>query len=90
MTEADCLKYCYEHGYNWNEDGVELYDVLDRVSCWCCRNKNKTELYNMYRCLPDYWQRLKELQKQIKDPFKKYGSIDELELEFAAQKGGEL
>ena len=83
MTEADCLAYCYNKGWNWQENGVELYDVLDRVSCWCCSNKNKKELYNMYRQLPEYWNRLKELQSQIAQPFKSYGSIFELEQEFA-------
>ena len=83
MTEADCLAYCYNKGWNWQENGVELYDVLDRVSCWCCSNKNKKELYNMYRQLPEYWNRLKELQSQIAQPFKNYGNIFELEQEFA-------
>ncbi len=84
MTEADCLAYCYSNGWNWQENGVELYDMLDRVSCWCCRNKNKKELYNMYTHLPDYWQRLKELQERIAQPIKEYGSIMDLEQEFAA------
>lgn len=59
MTENDCLTYCYNHGWNWDENGVELYSVLDRVSCWCCQNKNLKELKNIYMYLPEYWQRLK-------------------------------
>lgn len=66
MTEADCLHYCYSRGYEWLEDGgagiVRLYDILDRVSCWCCSNKNLKELKNIYRFLPDYWQKLRYLQ----------------------------
>lgn len=58
MTEADCLAYCYEHGYDWMQDGVRLYDVLDRVSCWCCRNKNMKELRAIRDHLPDVWKRL--------------------------------
>lgn len=46
MTEKDCLEYCYEKGFNWNENGIELYNILDRVSCWCCSNKNLKELKN--------------------------------------------
>lgn len=76
MTEADCLKYCYERGYEWIEDGgagaVRLYDILDRVSCWCCRNKNMKELRNIYRFLPDYWQKLRYLQSSIERPMKGY------------------
>lgn len=58
MTEADCLEYCNDNGFFWEQDGVLLYDVLDRVSCWCCRNKNQRELKAMHDHLPDYWERL--------------------------------
>ena len=47
MTEADCLQYCHDRGFYWIERStatvsgyVDLYDILDRVSCWCCANKN--------------------------------------------------
>lgn len=30
MTEADCLELCYERGHTWEQDGVRLYDMLDR------------------------------------------------------------
>lgn len=62
MTEADCLSYCYERGYTWEECGVRLYDVLDRVSCWCCRNKNMKELRGIHDMLPTYWERLVALE----------------------------
>lgn len=48
MTEKDCLSYCYSKGWDWKENNVELYSVLDRVSCWCCKNKNLKELKNMF------------------------------------------
>lgn len=38
ITEADALQYCYTKGFVWHEDGVRLYELLDRVSCWCCGN----------------------------------------------------
>lgn len=44
MTEKDCLEYCYNNGFYWEENGIRLYDVLDRVSCWCCGNKNKKRI----------------------------------------------
>ena len=75
-TEADCLQYCYNNGFYWEEDTadgeIRLYDILDRVSCWCCSNKNLKELKNIYLYLPEYWQRLKDLQAQIERPFKGY------------------
>lgn len=83
MTERDCLQYCYDHGYNWDEDGIELYSILDRVSCWCCRNKNLKELNNIYKYLPKYWERLRGLQSRIDEPFKGPGkSIFDLEKRF--------
>jgi len=95
MTERDCLEYCKNLGFNWLEysytigEYIDLYDVFDRVSCWCCANKNKKELYNMYKYFPNYWERLKEMQNKIDLPFKKYkkhgvsyGYVQELENEF--------
>ena len=78
MTEKDCLQYCYDKGYNWLEDGVDLYSILDRVSCWCCANKNLKELKNYYLYLPKYWQKLKDLQSRTDRPFKnnKYTIFD--------------
>lgn len=83
MTESDCLQYCYGKGFNWQEDGVELYSILDRVSCWCCANKNLKELKNYYLYLPKYWQKLKELQNKTDRPMKynKY-SVYDLENKF--------
>lgn len=72
MTEADCLAYCYQRGFFWEENGIRLYDILDRVSCWCCKNKNRKELKNIYQFLPQYWANLKELQAQIPMPMKPY------------------
>ena len=90
MTEQDCLDYCYSQGYDWKEEGIELYSILDRVSCWCCRNKNLKELYNIYRYLPGYWQMLKDLQSRLPEPMKqfknkkygKYGNLFDLEKVF--------
>ncbi len=66
MKEKDCLQYCYKFGYEWQENGVRLYDVLDRVSCWCCCNKNKKELNNMFYYLPNYYLKIISLLKEIK------------------------
>ena len=83
MSEKDCLQYCREKGFNWLEDNIDLYDILDRVSCWCCANKNLKELRNYYKYLPQYWSRLKELQNKTIRPFKnnKY-TIYDLESRF--------
>lgn len=82
MTEAMCLQYCYDKGFNWLEDGVELYSILDRVSCWCCANKNLKELKNYYLYLPKYWSKLKDFQSRTDRPFKSKYTIFDLEERF--------
>lgn len=89
MSEKDCLEYCYKRGYTWNEDGVELYKILDRVSCWCCANKNIKELRNYYKYLPEYWKGLKDLQDHIDRPFKSNKTIYDLEKQFQGEKNNE-
>ena len=91
MTEKDCLDYCYSMGWRWMENGIDLYSILDRVSCWCCCNKNKKELHNIWKHLPEYWERLKDLQSKIDRPVKKfcnkkygeYGNVFDMEKVFA-------
>lgn len=47
MTGADALAYCYSLGYHW--DG--LYDIFNRVSCFCCpkAGKKRIEKLKAYR-----------------------------------------
>lgn len=79
MTESMCLEYCRSHGWQWLEETertesgyIDLYDILKRVSCWCCANKNLTELRNIYWYLPKYWSQLKKLQEATPYPMKGY------------------
>lgn len=99
MTEQECLKYCREMDFEWSEpscNGIDLYAVLDRVSCWCCANKNKKELRNIYTYLPYYWEKLKDFQRKTDRPMKKYkkngqtyGTVFELE-EMFKNEGGDF
>ena len=104
MTEADCLTLCRKRGWNWMEPSpatksgfVDLYDILDRVSCWCCANKNLRELRNIRHYLPQYWDRLLQLQDRIERPMNKYqskkygeyGNLRRLGEIFAAEEKGE-
>lgn len=85
MTEKDCLEYCYSKGWHWQENGYELYDLLDRVSCKYCRNKNLKELRNIYHFMPDVWQELKDLQDKVKMPYKDGKTIHDLEMRFITE-----
>lgn len=81
MSEALALAYCYDHGFDYREEGLRLYDLLDRASCYCCGNKNLKELRNIYHHLPEYWARLKDKQNRTDRLYKKIG-IDRLEHRF--------
>ena len=86
IPEGEALVYCYQRGYWWMEDDRPLYSILDRVSCWCCSNKNLKELRGYYNYLPSYWDRLKDLQSKTERPMKGSGkSVFDLEVRFAAE-----
>lgn len=74
MTEQDCLNYCYSNGWNWQENGIDLYEILDRVSCWCCANKNQKEIKNIMMYVPEYWECIKVYEKKCGVPYKKKGT----------------
>lgn len=85
MTESQALYLCRQNGVHWEEaPGIDLYDILDRVSCWCCANKNLKELKAIYKNLPEYWEALKIIQLSVRDgrPMKSYGSVFEIEERF--------
>ena len=86
MTEADCLKYCYEHGVEWRQDGIRLYDILDRVSCMHCQQKNLKELRNIKKHLPELWENLKDWQCRIRFPYRSDGkTIHKLDERFTEE-----
>lgn len=94
MKERDCRRYCYKIGIYWVEDAgagkKRLYNVLSRVSCWCCGNKNLKELRLMRKLLPKYWERLKELQSRTDRPMKGAGkSVFDLETRFEREESNE-
>ena len=74
MTENDCLNYCYKQGWNWKENGTDLYQILDRVSCWCCVNKNQKKIKNIMMYLPEYWERIKVYERRCGILYKKKGT----------------
>ena len=75
MTEEDCLRYCYERGYDW--DG--LYGQFRRVSCWCCPLQSLPELRQLYHNHPALWGQLKEWDRRTWRKFRADYSVEELE-----------
>ena len=78
MTEADCLNYCLDRGYDWGG----LYEKMRRVSCWCCPLQSLAELRILYREFPALWEQLKRWDKMTWRPFRADYSVEELEKRF--------
>lgn len=63
MTEIDCLTYCYDRGFNWNG----LYEIWDRVSCWCCPLQSLEDLKKLKIHRPELWAELKNMDERISE-----------------------
>lgn len=63
MTESDCLSYCKDRGFDWGG----LYDIFDRVSCWCCPLQGLEDLRKLRKYRPQLWERLKEMDRIIRE-----------------------
>lgn len=78
-TEKDCLNYCREKGFDWGG----LYDVFDRVSCWCCPLSKLEYLRRLRKHFPDLWKKLQDWQKKTWRDFRPNTPVDKLEVRFA-------
>lgn len=81
-TEADCLKYCYDRGFDWGG----LYKVFRRVSCWCCPLKGLDELRQLRKHFPELWAQLLEWQGETWRTFRSDYSVYDLEARFAKEE----
>ena len=82
MTEADCLAYCYDRGFTWGG----LYEIFDRISCWCCPLQSLEELRKLYTHFPDLWQQLQKWDDTTWRTFLKNYSVRELAVRFEFEK----
>lgn len=81
-TEADALAYCYKKGLDWEG----LYELFNRVSCWCCPLQPLEELRTLRKQFPDLWQRLADLDARTWRDFKDRGqSVENLDKRFALE-----
>ena len=84
ITEADALEYCRDKGFHW--DG--LYDLFDRVSCFCCPLKRIGDLRILRKRFPDLWGKMLEWDKLQPDHvrgFKDDKTIHDLDRRFAEE-----
>lgn len=81
-VENYCLEYCYSKGFYWEW----LYDVFDRVSCWCCPLKSLGELRKLRKHCPDLWKELRDMDKRAWNQFRSDYSVEDLEIRFAFEE----
>ena len=81
-SEADCLAYCYSLGYDWGG----LYQIFDRVSCWCCPLKGLDELRKLRKHFPELWDELRQMDANTWRQFRKDYSVEDLEKRFTFEE----
>lgn len=78
MTEADCLNHCKDLGYHWGG----LYEIFDRVSCFCCPLQGKSGLKKLREHRPELYEQtyLWDLMQPRHNPgFIGYESVQQIE-----------
>ena len=89
MTEADCLKMCFDLGFDWGG----LYDRFDRVSCFCCSLKGLDDYRTLRRDFPPLWERMIEMGDNVPSAegrrFHHGKTVRELEARFAQEDEAE-
>ncbi len=78
VTEKEALKYCYEKGFDWEG----LYDIFDRVSCWCCPFQSIDNLRKLRKHFPKLWNELRVMDKNTWNKFKADYTAEQLEIRF--------
>lgn len=82
MTEKECLKFCYDRGFTWGG----LYEIFNRVSCWCCPLQSLEELRKLYIYFPDLWKQLEDWDRRTWRQFRADYSVRDLTVRFCLEK----
>lgn len=77
-TERDCLKYCCEKGFDFGG----LYEIFNRVSCWCCPLQPLGALRQLRKHFPELWEKILDWQSQTWRAFRPDYDAIELETRF--------
>ena len=85
IAEADANQYCRKLGYTWGG----LYDIFNRVSCWCCPLQSIKDLRKLRKHRPELWERL--LERDARQPahspgFKDYWRAADFERRFSREE----
>lgn len=78
MTESDCLKKCYDCGFDFGG----LYEEFHRVSCYMCPLKSLDELKVLYKNHDELWEHMLNLDKKCPNDFRKDYTLTQLDRMF--------
>ena len=81
-AEAECLRYCYDKGFDWNG----LYELFNRVSCWCCPLQSLNGLRNLRKHFPQLWRKLHYWEMMTWRKFRPDYTVQELEIRFRLEE----
>jgi 3'-phosphoadenosine 5'-phosphosulfate sulfotransferase (PAPS reductase)/FAD synthetase len=83
ITEQQALAYCIRHGFNWGG----LYEIFNRVSCFCCPLQRISELKKLRWHYPELWAKMLKWDGEMPDNrgFRGYETVHDLERRFAAE-----
>jgi 3'-phosphoadenosine 5'-phosphosulfate sulfotransferase (PAPS reductase)/FAD synthetase len=84
ITEKQALKICRGYGFDWSG----LYDVFDRVSCFCCPLQSLGNLRLLRRYYPEQWNQMLEwdlMRPASNKGFLKYKTVHDLDRRFACE-----
>ena len=65
VTEADALRYCYAHGFDFGG----LYEIYHRASCWLCPFQRIDQLRKLRTHHPELWEKLLALDQRAIEQF---------------------
>ncbi|MGD9947777.1 MAG: phosphoadenosine phosphosulfate reductase family protein [Desulfobulbus sp.] len=85
VTEKQAIEYCRKLGYTWGG----LYDIFNRVSCWCCPLQSLPDLRSLRKYRPELWSQLLKMDTQIPNHNRGfYGSktVADLEHRFSSEE----
>lgn len=59
ITEKEALQICYSNGFDFGG----LYDVWDRVSCWCCPLQSQNDIDKLRANKPELYKKLLDMNE---------------------------
>jgi 3'-phosphoadenosine 5'-phosphosulfate sulfotransferase (PAPS reductase)/FAD synthetase len=74
IVEAVALQNCYDRGFDWNG----LYEIFDRVSCWCCPLKKISEIKALEKHKPKLFKELLEMDNKSWNTFRINESVQDI------------